>query len=142
MRFEGKCHCGNLEVSFETKRVPAQLELRECTCSFCRRHGATTTADPAGALEVRAREPGEVSRYRFGLRTADFMVCRICGVYVAAICRVGDTLFGTLNVNVLDERAAFSRMPEAVDYSGETVEARVARRGRAWTPAVVRGLGV
>jgi hypothetical protein len=96
--------------------------------------------DPAGSLEVRVRDPGEVSRYRFGLRTADFLVCRTCGVFVTAVGTIEGVTLATLNANVLDARAALAQRPVPVDYDGETVEARLARRRRAWTPATVRDL--
>lgn len=140
MRFEGRCHCGNLEVTFETSQPPATIPLRECGCTFCRRHGSVAVTDPAGSLEVRVRDPGEVSRYRFGLRTADFLVCRTCGVFVAAVGTIDGVTLATLNANVLDARAALTQRPAPVDYDRETVEARLARRRRVWTPAAVRDL--
>jgi hypothetical protein len=60
--------------------------------------------DPAGKIEVTLRAPAEVSRYRFALRTADFLVCRTCGVYVAAVCTVDGAACASLNANVLDHR--------------------------------------
>src|SRR5579859_2220723 len=48
----GGCHCGNLGVVLETERDPRALPLRACQCSFCRRHGAVTTADPGGLLRI------------------------------------------------------------------------------------------
>ncbi len=116
MRFDGRCHCGNIEVEFETAQPADSLQLRECGCTFCRRHGSTALTDPAGRLEVRLRDPREVSRYRFALRTADFLVCRTCGVFVAAVCTVDGATVG---------------------YDAETTAERIARRRRAWTPAAV-----
>jgi hypothetical protein len=142
MKYDGRCHCGNLEVTFETEKAPAAFPLRECACSFCRRHGATAATDPAGTLEIRARVGAEVSRYRFGLRSADFLVCRTCGVYVAAVCQLDGATYATLNCNVLDARAAFTQAPGRVDFDRETLEERLARRRRVWTPAVLLGLGV
>lgn len=140
MRLDGRCHCGNLEVTLETSQRPEALSLRECGCTFCRRHGAIAVTDSAGSLEVRVRDPGEVSRYRFGLRTAEFLVCRTCGVYVAAVSTIEGATFATLNANVLDARAALTQRPVPVDYEGESATERLARRRRAWTPAAVRGL--
>jgi hypothetical protein len=137
MRFAGRCHCGNIEVAFEPAQAPSELQLRECACSFCRRHGATGVSDPAGKLEITLRAPAEVSRYRFALRTADFLVCRICGVYVAAVCSVENVTYGVLNSNVLDERAAFTRPAVRVDFDGEIAAERMTRRSRVWTPAAV-----
>lgn len=139
MRFEGRCHCGNLEVTFETFQPAAGIPLRECACSFCRRHGSTAVTDPAGRLEVRARAAAEVSPYRFGLRTADFLVCRTCGVFVAAVCDVDGATYATLNCNVLEARALFTQAPARVNYDGETADERIARRRRVWMPAAVQG---
>src|SRR5574341_2207715 len=137
MRFDGRCHCGNVEVGFETAQPPDSLRLRECGCTFCRRHGSTALTDPAGRLEVRLRDPRQVPRYRFGLRTADFLVCRTCGVFVAAVCTVAGATYATLNANVLERRADFTSAPLPVAYDAETAAERLARRRRAWTPAVV-----
>jgi hypothetical protein len=137
MRHVGRCHCGNIEVAFETEQAASVLQLRKCACSFCRRHGATSVTDPTGTVEFTLRS-ADVSRYRFGLRTADFLVCRTCGVYVGAVCTVDGTTYATLNANVLEDRAAFTREPVAVDFDGETAPDRMARRRRTWTPAVVR----
>ena len=34
----GGCHCGNIEVIFETDIAPEETEPRACQCSFCRQH--------------------------------------------------------------------------------------------------------
>lgn len=138
VHFDGRCHCGNIQVAFETAQPPEALQLRECACTFCRRHGSTTVTDRSGRLEIRLRDAAEVSRYRFALRTADFIVCCTCGVFVAAVCTVDGGTYGTLNVNVLEARARFTGAPVSVNYDGETASQRVARRRGAWTPAIVR----
>src|SRR5258708_38040170 len=93
----GKCHCAAIEVSFETTLSPDELEVRACQCSFCRRHGAKTVTDANGRLVISAQE-GTLVRYRFGLCTADFLLCRTCGVYVAAVISDGAGERATLNV--------------------------------------------
>lgn len=138
MRYDGHCHCGNLQVGFETARPPASLPLRACDCTFCRRHGATAVTDPGGHLEIRISDPRELSRYGFALRTADFLVCRTCGVFVAATCTVDGATYATLNANVLEARASFTQPPAPVSYGAEDAAARLARRARLWTPATVR----
>jgi len=71
--------------------------------------------------------------YRFGLQTADFLICRRCGVYVAAMLKTQGGRFATINVNVLDTRPA---VPEAVpvSYAGESAAERARRRAERWTP--------
>ncbi len=135
--FAGGCHCGNLTVSFATERPPSAIPVRRCTCSFCTRHGARTATDHAGRVEFTVRDAAALSRYRFGLRTADFLVCRNCGVYVGAVLEMGERALATVNVNVLDERDAFTQPAAAASYEGENADQRIARRVAGWTPAVL-----
>ena len=134
MKHMGGCHCGNLRIALTLSMPSQDCELRACQCSFCRSHGARTAADPNGSLALEIRDGSKLNRYRFGLQTADYLVCSICGVYVAA---VSDTPAGrraTINTNCLDDRAAFTRDPVPADYEGETREARLKRRAERWTP--------
>jgi hypothetical protein len=137
-RFSGRCHCGNLRVAFDSARAAAELPVRTCGCSFCRRHASLAVTDPAGRAELHAADPARVVRYRFGLRTADFLVCGDCGVFVAGVMLDGARAWATLNVNALDDRAAFTSPAEPVSYDAEGPEDRVARRRARWTPAEVR----
>src|SRR5947209_576321 len=76
--FDGGCHCGNATIRFETAKAPTDFQPRACQCSFCRMHGTRTASDPAGRLHLSVRNPGLLSRYRFSLKTADYLVCRTC----------------------------------------------------------------
>jgi hypothetical protein len=78
-----------------------------------------------------------VEAYRFGSRTADYLVCRQCGVYVAAVCETAAGLRAVVNVNSLGDRAAFVQVPASPDYEGEATDARLARRAVNWMPAVL-----
>jgi hypothetical protein len=133
----GSCHCGCIAVVFETALAPEALPLRACGCTFCRRHGARTTSDPAGRLRIVAQEPGCLGRYRFGLRTADFLFCARCGIYVAALMTEADDAWAVLNANVLETAAQLTQPTQAMAYDGETEAARRARRRSVWTPAVL-----
>jgi hypothetical protein len=138
MRYPGRCHCGNLTVTFETGQPSGKVPLRACTCTFCRRHGAIWTSDPAGALEVGVGDPALLSRYRFGLGTSELLVCSTCGVLVAAVCEIDGATYAALNAITLEDRASFTQLPQPVDYDAETADDRIARRRRAWMPATVR----
>ena len=134
--FSGGCHCGNLELRFETEIAPERLAVRTCACSFCSRHGARAASDPAGRMQIVVHDSAKLIRYRFALETADFLVCGRCGIYVAAV--AGDDLdrHAILNVNVLDDSERFTRAPEPVDYSDESESQRRERRAARWTPVV------
>jgi len=134
MKYPGGCHCGAIRVSFTTALEPTAIEVRACQCSFCRKHAACAVADPAGLLEIEIAPPVTPSLYEFGLLTARYVVCRTCGVYVAALTKSAP-MRGIAIVNALDAREAFTAEARPVDYSVEDVPARVARRQYAWTPA-------
>ena len=133
----GRCHCGNIELALETSVLPEDLSLRADTCSFCRRHGARTTSDPSGRAVITVHRPEQLLRYRFGLGTADFLVCGRCGVYMAAVMTEGTRCYATVNVNAFDAVHRFTQPATPVTYEGESAPERSARRRARWTPAVV-----
>lgn len=136
----GNCHCGNLSVELTTSLLPEQLALRACQCSFCRGHRSRTTSDPEGRLRFLVRDEAALSRYQFGSRTAEMLVCRTCGGYVGAFMaepRATGEGFGIANVNHFQRSKEFVNEPARVDYDGETLEARRGRRRKLWTPATL-----
>ncbi len=44
-----------------------------------------------------------------------------------------------INVNCLEDRAAFTRPPATPDYDGEATDARLDRRARNWMPVALSG---
>jgi hypothetical protein len=132
MLYLGTCHCEAIGFTYETAIPPQAWPLRACACRFCRCHGAATTSDPHGALQLACRDVDQLLRYRFGLRTANFCVCRTCGVYLAAI--TIDGRFGIINTNALADRSLPLAAPLPMSYDGETASARTARREQRWTP--------
>ena len=109
MEHRGGCHCGNLSLTLRLSQPPAEVRLRACGCSFCRAHNTRTTSDPEGV----GRDPGRGlvagrSRTGFGSGTAEFLLCRRCGVYIGAVCDTPAGLRATINTNSLDDRARFT----------------------------------
>ena len=131
----GSCHCRSIGVVFATSVDPRTLLLRACQCSFCRRHGARTTSDPKGHARILVRDPAALTRYRFGTRTAEFLLCGRCGAYAGPFMESEGRTFAACNVNVLDEQDAFERDATPMHYEAETAEERAARRRARWTPA-------
>jgi hypothetical protein len=84
-----------------------------------------------------APQTGPVVSHRFGTGTAEFLICKHCGVYIGAL---GETVSGTravINTNCLEDRAAFTQQPIPVDHDGEAIGDRLARRAANWTPATI-----
>jgi hypothetical protein len=133
----GGCHCGNLRIRLTSAQASAAMALRSCACSFCRAHGTRTVSDPIGLFEVWAADWSRVEPYRFGTRTADYLICRGCGVYIGAVCETADGLRAVTNTNALDDRDAFTQAAARPDHDGETTAARLARRSVNWTPAIL-----
>ena len=128
MKHTGRCHCGAIRIRFETERP---LAPRACQCTFCRRHGARSVSDPDGAATFTLSV--DPIRYRFAAKTADYLICRRCGIYVGAMARLGGTDLVTLNLNAFDDpRPELAGAP--VSYDGESEETKEARRQGRWTP--------
>lgn len=130
----GGCHCGNVSYTFDISTSLDQLGLRACQCTFCRAHGARTTSDPNGAFRIRVRDDGQLQRYRFGLKTADFLICRTCGVFIGAVMEEGGNRYITVNANSFQPPPAHDIPGSANDFGGEDVAGRTARRSAKWTP--------
>ncbi|HEY4128317.1 MAG TPA: hypothetical protein VGN70_09750 [Gammaproteobacteria bacterium] len=108
--------------------------MRACQCTFCRRHGALSTSDPAGSLRLYVTDIDLVQRYRFGLGITDFLICRRCGVYVAAMMDMDGGRYAVINAGVLERRDELIAPVLPMEYGGEDEAARLARRRMRWTP--------
>ena len=132
--FEGSCHCGAIGWTYRTAITPSWWQIRSCQCSFCRRHATRCTTDPAGSAEFSIAEPDALHRYRFGLRTAEFLTCKRCGVYIGAYADGPEGRFATLNLNVLKTPVDGIPASTPTRYDAEDREGRIRRRVERWTP--------
>ena len=132
--FEGGCHCGALRFSFATALPVTEWSVRACQCGFCSAHGARTTSDPSGRLTFHVRQGDALQRYQFGLKTADFLVCRRCGVYLGAQMDTAHGALGIINTRTLLPVPEDLPAAAKADYSSESTSDRVARRAQRWTP--------
>ena len=133
-RFEGRCHCGNISYVFDASAGLDVLGLRACQCSFCRAHGARTTSDPNGTFRIKVEDAERLQRYRFGLNTADFLICRECGFFVGAMMEEGGQRWITVNANTIRPVPAYDIAGAAHDFGGEDASGRGDRRKLRWTP--------
>ncbi|MDP6951165.1 MAG: hypothetical protein QGF53_00245 [Alphaproteobacteria bacterium] len=128
----GGCHCGAIGVTLTVDDAGA-LSPRHCGCDFCRRHGGLYVSAPNGHLTVTLGEPEHVSRYAFGHKTAEFLLCRRCGVLACATCELDGRRYAVLNANVLSPPLATGDAPVPVaDYEAESVDERLDRRRERW----------
>jgi hypothetical protein len=133
----GKCHCGNVSFSLTWDPTPSEIPARACTCSFCVKHGGMWTSNPAGALEVSMKDRSMVTAYRFGTRTAEFHICKGCGVVPVVTSLIDERLYAVVSVNAFEnmDPAMVRKLPASFDGEGE--DSRLARRKRSWIADVV-----
>src|SRR5262245_48189069 len=120
MTIHGRCHCGNIafELTWDPAEPdPVEIPARECTCTFCMKHGAAWTAHPKAALEIAIEDPKHASAYAFCTRTADFHVCTRCGMVPVATSRIDGVLFAVVNVNTFEafDRSRLRSAPTNLD---------------------------
>lgn len=78
----------------------------------------------------------QLQRYRFALLTADFLVCRNCGVYIGAVLKDAAGEFATLNTRAMVSIQSSIAASQPADYGQESAEERRYRRRTRWTPVV------
>ena len=131
----GSCHCGNVEFTLFTEKSADDFVPRRCSCSMCRRHGASYISDPEGRLALRYRDPSLLSLYRFGHGTAQWIICSRCGVLTAVLCEIDDRLRAVVRVQSMVGHAFLA--PETpTDFDAESVAERLDRRARTWIGTV------
>ncbi|WP_421787719.1 GFA family protein [Hyphobacterium sp.] len=131
--FRGHCHCRSVEIEFESTLAADELGYRLCDCTYCRRLAPVYFADPTGKARIHVADP--LGIYRFGHKTADFVHCPTCFVYVGAIFETGGRTFAILNARLFDNLPLAKIADAAFDYDAENTEDRIARRAQRWTPA-------
>ena len=72
-----------------------------------------------------------------GHGTAEFYVCRACGVVPFVVSEIDAHKYSVVNVNTFEgiDRAALSSTP--TDFDGEASGTRLDRRRQSWIPDVV-----
>jgi hypothetical protein len=132
MIYRGACHCGVVSTEYETD---APIRLRQDGCGFCSSRGVKSASDPDGRLALHATK--KLTRYRFGHKTADFLICPDCGTYVATHMEGPRGPIGVINVVGLNI-AELKHLPVTLtSLEGESVEERTARRISRWTPMIL-----
>jgi hypothetical protein len=134
--YRGSCHCGALGFEYRTAKPPVEWPVRACQCSFCLKHGACYTSDPAGSVRFTHEDAAAQSRYRFGHQTADFLFCLHCGGYLGAVTEEGGQALMVVNLRAFDPQPDGLPAAQPMSFDGETTGDRNARRASRWTPIV------
>jgi hypothetical protein len=135
--YHGRCHCGVIGINYRTEINSSDWRLRHDGCSFCRCHGVVATSDPMGNLSFDFSDPTKVVRYRFAHRTADFLICGECGVFVAATTDTAKGQRAVINARVLDGVSLNWASVVKVHFDDESPPQRAERRSLHWTPVIL-----
>jgi hypothetical protein len=134
----GGCHCGNIRVELQLTRAPGTYRPRACDCSFCLKHGAAYISDPLGTLRLTIRDEREATRYAQGSGQAQLLLCSTCGVLVSPLFSDGGRLYAAVNVNALENAAAFG-MPQPASPQTLSAGDKVKRWRELWFSDVTIG---
>jgi hypothetical protein len=129
MIYRGSCHCGIVSAEYETH---AAVRLRHDGCGFCSSRGVKSASDPNGRLSVVSQR--RLVRYRFGHKTADFLICPACGTYVATQMVGPRGPVGVINVVGLAIPKLKDEPATLASLEGESGDERIQRRLSRWTP--------
>lgn len=132
----GQCRCGNLSFTLDWPSELTAIPARACTCSFCRTHRGVWTAAPGAKLQLRIAHPERLERHRFATGSAEFLLCRQCKEVPAVTSEIDGRLYAVVNSHALRavDPARFDH--RIVDFSGESLAERLARRQSHWIPEV------
>lgn len=132
MLIRGRCHCGNISFTLTSEDASAEIPARACGCSFCTKHGGVWTSYANGRLRILIKDPAQASPYSFGTGTAEFHVCRTCGIVPVVTSRIEGRLYAVVSVNAFEEidPSRIRRTPSS--FEGESEAERLARRARNW----------
>ena len=141
MQVKGQCHCGNIRYELEWPDDGGEIPVRECSCTFCVKHGGVWTSHREAAVAVSIHDDAIASKYSFGTKTATFHVCARCGAVPLVTSEIEGHVYAVVNVNTFHGvdrqgagRLSFSRA--STNFDGEDISDRLERRKRNWIPAV------
>lgn len=131
---QGSCHCGNIHFTLDWPASQSPIPVRACGCDHCKKHRGVWTSHPQGRFRLSIADQNQTGQYQFGTKTADFHVCKTCGIVPIVTCVIDGKRYAVVNVNTFDD-ADRSELAEAPsNFEGESTEDRLARRRRNWTP--------
>ena len=127
---ESRCAVLRSMSALEIKPRSASVLAR--SSSFCASRGVKSASDANGALKLASANA--LTRYRFGHKTADFLICPACGTYVATYMQGPRGPVGVINVVGLQIPELKDEPYDLASLDGETEGDRITRRLSRWTP--------
>ena len=127
------CNCGSFRIDWDTKISP--LVARMCGCDYCAEAKGEFVSDPSSRVTFSVTEPSNRNIVTHGHGTALFYECKNCGVIIVTS-EIGGELYCVINAKVLNIKG-YSLDKNLKDFSGESIQERLARRKNNWSKAIM-----
>jgi len=113
MKYNLKCHCGNVQLEVET-----DLEnIKQCNCSICKRKNAKMNLIPKDSIKI-IKGKDNLSTYKFNTMKAQHFFCKTCGIYTHHNRRTDPNGVG-INIGCIDEIDPFEYKAGFVDMKNK-----------------------
>jgi hypothetical protein len=132
----GACHCANIQFALSWPQGESEIPIRKCGCTFCQKHCGSWTSHRNSRLAITIADRAAISQYQFGTRTADFYLCKVCGVVPFVLSDIDDNLYAVVNINAFEGTTQLEFSSSSANFDGEDVGSRLERRKRNWIPDV------
>lgn len=133
-QINGQCACGNISLRFFTNKDLNDLPFRKCGCPYCKPKDPVHFADNDGEVIIKISDPEAVRKDRHGYKSADFLSCTKCDKYIGAVMDLDGKKWAVLNAKNFAIDQNLLQNAETRDFSEETLEERLKRRKKTWTP--------
>ena len=87
-------------------------------------------------MQVEIGDAAQINKYLFGTSTAEFHICRACGVVPVVTSEISGHIYAVVNVNTFTNVDDLHFKESVTDFDGESTESRLDRRARVWIPRV------
>ena len=130
-------HCKNIRYRLISKLPSDRLPTRTCDCSYCLKQNGIYTSDPDGRLEYSVTNRTDLNCYQFGHKTANFYVCKKCGVMSFILSEIEGKVYGIVNLCALGDLKVSTLPHDRRDFEKESLDERASRRKKYWIGNVV-----
>jgi hypothetical protein len=131
----GGCYCGNIYFEMVLLNPLKQYSPRECDCDFCQKHGAQYISDKDGKLIIKITE-AQLLKFRQGSMSAEFLICKSCGVLVAVCYQENTKIYASINIRAIKEKSEIG-LPTVVSPQNLAVKDKIDRWKQIWFADVI-----
>ncbi len=104
--FSGECSCGAVTFKIQIPADEMPISPRRCSCSYCSTKQVSYLSHPKAQITLANSQ--NLNTEKQGSREANFLCCKNCDSLVAVTCSIKGSLRGSVNGDLIKERAGLS----------------------------------